>query len=749
MNDLVRAPEIDVDACAAEPIRIPGGIQPHGALAVLNPDSLEILQASANLGDVVGTALAAGDNLSDFPGADEHLRTALLAWSRGVEPVFLRTVELSGHPLQLVGHRSRQGLILEFEEPPTSRGDTLEALYPRLLEFLNSLGSRSETVEDIAQAAVDEVKTLTGFNRILLYSFDAKGDGTVLAEATDGVLPSYLDLRFPAADIPPQARELYKLNRLRLIPTSDYTPVPIAPALSPIDGQPLDLSFAGLRSVSPVHLEYMRNMGTGSSMSISILIDGELWGLISGHSAAPHRVNAQVRTACDFLGQIVSLQIGARERSTRAARRLEGKRKETELLARLARAPNFQEGLIDSADLWRGLTNAGGAAILTEGQVLTVGDTPSEAEIRHIAEWLRRQNASHFATESLAKLWPAAEAFAASASGLLAVSISQLHSDYLMWFRPEVVRSVSWSGDPTKPMQSGAERLHPRKSFEAWKELVRFHSLPWDPSEAEEAQDFRNAIVDFVLRRAEERAALSGELQRSNKELESFSYSISHDLRAPFRHIVGYAELLSDREKTLDSKSLHYLKSIVDAALSAGRLVDDLLAFSQLGRANLSKTAVDMRKLAQEVKRALEPDVAGRAVEWRVGELPPAWGDGALLRQVIFNLVENALKYSRPRDKAVITVEGWEESQATVYRVTDNGVGFDMAYVGKLFGVFQRLHRTEDFEGTGIGLALAKRVVERHGGEIEAQGELDVGASFTVRIPRREHAKTTGVELNG
>ena len=749
MSDLASSPEIDVDACAAEPIRIPGGIQPHGALAVLNPANLQILQASANLGEAAGVTLAAGDNLLDLPGADESLREALVSWSRGAEPVFLRTVELGGRPLQLVGHRSRQGLILEFEEPPASKEDTLEALYPRLLEFLNSLSARSESVEEIAQAAVDEVRTLTGFNRVLLYSFDAKGDGTVLAEATDGVLPSYLDLRFPASDIPPQARDLYKLNRLRLIPTSDYAPVPIVPALSPVDGQPLDLSFAGLRSVSPVHLEYMRNMGTGSSMSISLLIDGELWGLISGHSAAPHRVNAQVRTACDFLGQIVSLQIGARERATRTARRLEGKRKETELLARLARTPDFQEGLLANADLWRGLTNAGGAAILSEGRVLTVGDTPSEAEIRHIAEWLRKQNASQFATESLAKLWPAGEAFADTASGLLAVSISQLHSDYLMWFRPEVVRSVSWSGDPTKPMRPGAERLHPRKSFEAWKELVRFHSLPWDISEIEEAQDFRNAIVDFVLRRAEERAALSGELQRSNKELESFSYSISHDLRAPFRHIVGFAELLSEREKTLDPKSLHYLKSIVDAALSAGRLVDDLLAFSQLGRANLSKSAVDMRKLAQEVKRALQPDVAGRAVEWRIGELPPAWGDGALLRQVMFNLVENALKYTRPRETAVITVEGWEETGATVYRISDNGVGFDMAYVGKLFGVFQRLHRTEDFEGTGIGLALAKRVVERHGGEIDAQGELDVGASFTVRIPRREDARTTGVELNG
>jgi chemotaxis family two-component system sensor kinase Cph1 len=240
-----------------------------------------------------------------------------------------------------------------------------------------------------------------------------------------------------------------------------------------------------------------------------------------------------------------------------------------------------------------------------------------------------------------------------------------------------------------------------------------------------------------VLRRAEERAELTSQLQRSNKELESFSYSVSHDLRAPFRHIVGYTQLLRDREKSLSEQSRHYLDSINEAAVSAGQLVDDLLSFSQLGRTTLAVSPVDMSKLVQEIIRSVEPDVRNRRVEWRVQPLPATTGDAALLRQALYNLIDNALKYSRDRSPAIVTIRGEQTTTECIYTVRDNGVGFDMAYVHKLFGVFQRLHRMEEFAGTGIGLALTRRIIERHGGRIEAHGELDQGAEFRFALPRR------------
>lgn len=383
-----------------------------------------------------------------------------------------------------------------------------------------------------------------------------------------------------------------------------------------------------------------------------------------------------------------------------------------------------------------GLVGAQGAALVSAGAVATVGQTPSDAEILLLASWLKARGEAAFATDSLSTLWPPAEEFAPDASGVLAISISQLHPDYILWFRPEVVRTVTWGGDPTKPASRDGEVLHPRKSFDLWKEQVRLRGLPWTSVERETAADFRNAIQNFVLRRAEERAELTAELERSNKELEAFSYSISHDLRAPFRHIVGYAELLKAKEDGLDDKSQHYMQTIVEAALTAGRLVDDLLAFSQLGRSAITRAPVDMRKLVEEVRRTLEREIEGRTVRWDIGALPSGWGDASLLRQVVTNLIDNALKYSRPREEAVITIAGEDRGDVTAYWVSDNGVGFDMAYVGKLFGVFQRLHRIDDFEGTGIGLALCKRIIDRHQGTIEAYGKLEQGATLLFTLPK-------------
>ena len=730
------APVVDLDACAAEPIRIPGAIQPHGALAFVDRTSFRILNASANLAEFTCAQAAPGDILGGV--ASGELGSELTRWLAQGEGVFARTVALGGRRLQVSGRETPQGLLVEFEAAPEGDGDTLEQLYPRLQSFLGEI-ARAQDLDAIAEAAVREVRLFTGFNRTLLYTFDAKGDGAVIAEDNDGVLPAYLGQRFPGSDIPPQARDLYLLSRVRLIANCDYQPCPVLPAASPIDGQPLDLSQAALRSVSPVHLEYMRNMGTGSSMSISIVVDGKLWGLISGHGAEPRYVNAQVRAACDVLGQVLSLQIEARLKADVTAERLKLKQVETELLAALAAARSFQAGLARNAELWMGLTRAAGAAVVSHGVIQIVGQTPPREAIIRLTEHLHAGRVGAFATDSMAETCPEATAFAEMASGLLAISISQLHPDFILWFRPEVVRTIEWAGDPTKPMTGGAAgRLHPRTSFAAWLEQVRQRSLPWSASEVEAATDFRSSIQSLVLKRAEERAELTDRLERANKELESFSYSISHDLRAPFRHVAGFAELLADREKNLDEKSLHYLQSIIEAALAAGRLVDDLLHFSQLGRSNLNLMDIDMNKLVAEVRRSIEldPTHAGRRIEWRIGQLPAVSGDAPMLRQVMQNLIENAAKYSAPRDVATIEVRGEETGDAVRYTVRDNGVGFDPDYAHKLFGVFQRLHRAEEFEGTGIGLALVKRIVDRHGGVVSARGTLGEGAEFSFTIPK-------------
>jgi light-regulated signal transduction histidine kinase (bacteriophytochrome) len=236
---------------------------------------------------------------------------------------------------------------------------------------------------------------------------------------------------------------------------------------------------------------------------------------------------------------------------------------------------------------------------------------------------------------------------------------------------------------------------------------------------------------------AEARAVLVEELEEKNRELEAFSYSVSHDLRAPLRHIDGFADLLLQHAgSTLDEKGQRYLETISDSAKSMGQLIDDLLIFSRMGRTELQKTIVDLNKLIEDVRRSLEPETAGRDIEWDVAPLPAVHADPAMLRLVLTNLLSNAVKYTRPRTRAHIEIGVIEEDREVALFVRDNGVGFDMEYGQKLFGVFQRLHSSDDFEGTGIGLANVRRIIHRHGGRTWAEGKVGEGATFWVSLSR-------------
>jgi light-regulated signal transduction histidine kinase (bacteriophytochrome) len=459
---------------------------------------------------------------------------------------------------------------------------------------------------------------------------------------------------------------------------------------------------------------------------------------MSFHSRAPHFVDLPMRSAMEFLAQMLSGSLAARAHAERAAQLVTAQAHHDHLLAAMAAAtPPRPQLLADEPTELLALANASGAAILTETDCLSVGQTPNEAALRRLAAWLdQRAERGIFVTENLAGRWPEGEHHLDTASGLLAASISELHACYVMWFRPEWVHTLDWAGAPGKSAEP-AQGLSPRSSFAVWQEQVRRRAQPWTPNEVEAARRLRAAITGVVLRRAEELAGLSHELTRTNKELEAFSYSISHDLRAPFRHIVGYAELLRENiGGGLDPTNARFLQTIIDSAISAGQLVDDLLHFSRLGRTALAPGRVSMAKLVEEARKSLEIEAAGRAIDWRIGDLPEAWGDQALLRQALINLLSNAQKYARTRNPAVIEIWGEVSGEATRYTVRDNGVGFDMAYVGKLFGVFQRLHLSEHYEGTGIGLALTRRIVERHGGDISALGEPGQGATFTFSLPR-------------
>ncbi|HVE06664.1 MAG TPA: ATP-binding protein [Paraburkholderia sp.] len=742
--------------CAREPIHIPGGIQPHGYLISVD-DAGRMVQVSANLAELAGAPASSllGQPLSQVLGD----AAALCLNEVGTQaapgaPRFICAIDdpraathgAAGHaPLAVVAHRHDGVTIVELE-PAKGTADVFSSVYPLVQTFLRELGE-NRTIDQLAQSAANEIKRITGYGRTLVYSFDDAGNGHVIGEALDASYPSYLDQHFPGSDIPPQARALYVLNRIRLIADADYQPVPLVPAMHPATGRPTDLTWSSLRSVSPVHVQYMKNMGTWSSMSMSIVVRGRLWGLISCHHATPRLPAFETRAACEYIAQMLSLQIEAKEDRAQAEYRLELRDRLSRLVTAMTDSERFVDALATDAQDLLGLADAAGAAIVFDGQITQVGLTPDASTIERLVAWLDGQSDEVYATDAFAHA--SGEPVNPDAAGILAVSISKLFRNYVIWFRPEVVRALKWAGDPRSKLASLSSRLSPRESFDVWTETVRGRSLPWHAAELEIAMELRTALLGIVLRRAEQLAQLALELSRANEELEGFSYTVSHDLRAPLRHIAGFADLLRDMEADkLSERGRHFVERIIGSARFGGRLVDDLLAFSQMGRAALRIQPVDLATLVSELVAEQQRDHPERAIEWRVSSLCTITADAVLIQVVMRNLIDNAVKFTGNRvgenDSAIIEV-GCETGRGEladhdVVFVRDNGVGFDPKYMDKLFGVFQRLHRFEEFEGTGIGLASVKRIIERHGGKTWARAQLDHGATLFVALPRRSVA---------
>lgn len=735
----------DLVACDREPIHLPGAIQPHGFLLACDPVTWTIQQASENVTACLGHNLQhvlgrVVDELLPAPAAT-LLRKAAANPLFTQRAIFITDIRIETTPatqlFALIAHQHRGMIIIEGEAlVPGAAAPRADAHY-ELENFL----SRMEvvpTAAELLQMAAAETRRITGFDRVLIYQFDPEWNGMVIAEDRNEVLPSYLDLRFPASDIPQQARELYRTNRLRLIARSSYAPVRL---VGREVRAPLDLSLSTLRSVSPVHLEYMRNMGTGSSMSISLMRGGRLWGLISCHSREPRLVPFDIRATCELLGQVLSLQLGAREQARTLEYRMELNSVLARLMASMAKHNHVGAGLMAERKDLLTLTNASGVAVMIEGSLEVHGRTPTKPQVEALVDWLANTAPVDLLTlDDLPSVFPAAAEYAWSASGLLAIPISRVHKSYVLWFRPEVVSTVTWGGDPGKPVQTetgGATRLHPRKSFEAWVETVRGRSAPWQTPEIEIARELRNGILGIVLQNAERLAALTEELTRTNKELEAFSYTVSHDLRAPFRHIRAYAELLKlEKSRLLDAEGLEFVNYILSGANYAGHMVDNILSFSQMGRAPLHVTEVNLDELTEDLVASIRVHHAKRAIEWDLQPLPTVPGDANMLRTALQNLIENAVKFTRDRQPARIIIAATETADEHVLRVTDNGVGFDMKFKDKLFGMFQRLHRWEEFEGTGIGLASVRRIVARHGGRVWAESVLGQGATFHLALPK-------------
>ncbi|WP_353203905.1 HWE histidine kinase domain-containing protein [Sphingomonas sp.] len=573
MTDLIfERDRVDLTNCDREPIHIPGAILPHGAMLVLESATLRVLQAAGATQALLGQPI---DALLDRPvdtlfSEDQILRLRALSNEQDlVKPRHLLDPlmrVLPDRPLDASAHCVDGNLIIEFEagEPDDPFvADPLAAVQLMVEGF-----GAAKSLHALCQMATASVRRVAQYDRVMVYRFMADGSGWVIAESRAPDLAPFLDLHYPAADIPQQARALYLKSWLRLITQVDYGPAPLTPTLNPRTGKPLDMSNAILRDVSPIHREYLRNMGIDASMSISIIVGGKLWGLIACHNNSPRRLPRHLRAVCELFGSMFSLQLEAREKSEQFESRLASRKILQELMLNLAGVEDYAYGLtqqtpnlldyIHGGNIALDGARSGGVAVRVEGKITFLGTTPNRTQITDLTEWLTSymtETEGTFATDRLSEIYPPAAAFANVASGLLVIAVSRDPSDFILWFRPELVETALWAGDPAKPMTIGpdGDRLSPRKSFEVWKHTVRNRALPWTSAETDSAFDLRVSLLQVVLRRIE---AASRERVRAHERDKLLMAELDHRVKNTLANIQALV--------TLSSRSAESVKGFVE-----------------------------------------------------------------------------------------------------------------------------------------------------------------------------------------
>jgi len=691
---LSESDDVDLTDCDREPIHVPGSIQPHGLLLIADAASLRVAAGAGEIEerlapDWVGRTLQdLLDQAADTAAAQARsLSGSILA----LDPVRGRG-ETFDASLHLVG----EYVLVELEPRPdisTAPGASLSRL-----DAISTAFERAPDLVALCQRAATAFRELTAFDRVMIYRFLDDGAGTVLAEDRDSALPSFLNHHFPASDVPKQARALYIRNRVRVISDVDYQPAPIRPIEAGL-GQ-IDLSDSSLRSVSPIHIQYLKNMGVRASASISVVKDGQLWGLIACHNCTPKRITREARIACQALAGGLARQIRAKEEAAAYRERIRLRSAEEGLIARLDRHAPFVEWFRDKAEDFRHLLDADGFAAVAGDDFVSAGLCPDRTEIAKLVQWLSaRGSGEPFATAELGAHFPAAAEFRRSASGLLSMSFSGEPDLTLIWFRAEQAETVEWAGNPHKAAGSQGGQLTPRNSFDVWREQVCGRARRWTGGEIDAAKRLRRTLTE--LRQAQRLRELNRQLGLSIAEKEALLAEKDHLIRE-VNHRVQNSLQLVQAFLSLQANATSDPQVAVQLAEAQRRLSAVALVHRRLYQADEVAT-VDLSRYLEEL---IGETMAAAGPEWEEHvrlDLQPVLisADRAIhVGLILTELVINANKYAYNGQPGPLAISLEEYGGKFRLIVADQGSG----------KIRDRI---------GFGTRMMNAMVQRLGGSIE------------------------------
>ncbi|MGE6396429.1 ATP-binding protein [Chryseobacterium scophthalmum] len=729
--------------CHDEPIHIPGYIQSFGYLIGIETTSLTISFFSENISDVFKIERCEdlfGKKLSQFPEVfqtviDSDIFKDAGFLSKRENETYFDKITVAGKQYHFSVFRANDYIFLEFEAVYENPNKRITNKYDNFYIIDNE--------QEIWDQLLNTISNIINYDRIMVYKFMSDGSGKVISEKTNNHLESYLGLHYPEHDIPRQARELYKKKRKRIFSDVYSHPVRILSR----SGKSVDLTFAASRAMSPIHGQYIKNSGASSSFSISIIIDDQLWGLVTCQNSEPKHIDLEDRVQAGIFTVLASNAYSSFKSKKELEYRIDLNEKLYALKSEFLEHGSLFESLDFNKSELRLMPKADGLAIISDNEIVTDGITPDREIINNIVNWAYENTSDNvFISNSFLKDYGSVLNLNSDTAGIIIYFVERSKKEILIWFRKEFDEHINWAGNPEKKIETFSKNgeeirtVSPRESFQVFTENIKGKSKRWSSKNQIAVHLIRDLIFETSHKQYITIKKLNDQLKKVNEELDSFSYTISHDLGTPLTVMKLNAQMLLNSLGDIADKDKNKINSIIGEIDNMAEMMQNVLQLSRAKHSEIQletiETNLTIRKITENAKITYDSQKSMVVIK----ECPEVLADKTMLHQVFLNIINNAVKYSSDREQPIIEIEGTEAGDQIIYRIKDNGIGIPEENKHRMFKIFNRMDNAKKFKGNGVGLSIVHRIMNRLGGNVDYESNKE-GTCFILTFQKPKFVK--------
>lgn len=729
--------------CHDEPIHIPGYIQSFGYLIGIETTSLTISFFSENISDVFKIERCEdlfGKKLSQFPEVfqtviDSDIFKDAGFLSKRENETYFDKITVAGKQYHFSVFRANDYIFLEFEAVYENPNKRITNKYDNFYIIDNE--------QEIWDQLLNTISNIINYDRIMVYKFMSDGSGKVISEKTNNHLESYLGLHYPEHDIPRQARELYKKKRKRIFSDVYSHPVRILSR----SGKSVDLTFAASRAMSPIHGQYIKNSGASSSFSISIIIDDQLWGLVTCQNSEPKHIDLEDRVQAGIFTVLASNAYSSFKSKKELEYRIDLNEKLYALKSEFLEHGSLFESLDFNKSELRLMPKADGLAIISDNEIVTDGITLDREIINNIVNWAYENTSDNvFISNSFLKDYGSELNLNSDTAGIIIYFVERSKKEILIWFRKEFDEHINWAGNPEKKIETFSKNgeeirtVSPRESFQVFTENIKGKSKRWSSKNQIAVHLIRDLIFETSHKQYITIKKLNDQLKKVNEELDSFSYTISHDLGTPLTVMKLNAQMLLNSLGDITDKDKNKINSIISEIDNMAEMMQNVLQLSRAKHSEIQletiETNLTIRKITENAKITYDSQKSMVVIK----ECPEVLADKTMLHQVFLNIINNAVKYSSDREQPIIEIEGTEAGDQIIYRIKDNGIGIPEENKHRMFKIFNRMDNAKKFKGNGVGLSIVHRIMNRLGGNVDYESNKE-GTCFILTFQKPKFVK--------